>query len=113
MASATKSGLSGGGGTVAIAIATGWKMPKPSPIVVWRNAPGGESFNAIVTQINRNSISLMLFPPESRVGVPKDGVRFIDDPWNKTNGINADAGVWEFTTETLLLHRLAAQSAAA
>jgi hypothetical protein len=76
-----------------------WRMPRPPAVVVWRNAPGGETAYAIVTKYNKNSVSLMIFPPESRIGVPKDGVRFIADPWNATNGINADSGVWEYTPE--------------
>jgi hypothetical protein len=83
-------------------------MPKPPAIVVWRNAPGGETSYAMVTKLGRYAISVMIFPPESRVGVPKDGVRFIDDPWNKTQGINADTGIWEYTEETLQLRKLLA-----
>lgn len=80
-----------------------WRMPKPPAIVLWRNAPGGDTAYAIVTKYNKHSVSLAIVVPESRVVVPKDGVRFIDDPWNKTNGINADSGVWEYTEEHLLL----------
>lgn len=76
-----------------------WKMPHPPAIVLWRNAPGGEVSYAIVTKYNKQSISVMIFPPESRVGVPKDGVRHFDDPWNKIQGLNSDSGVWEYTYE--------------
>ena len=86
-------------------------MPKPPAVVVWRNAPGGETSFAIVTKYGRNAISVMIFPPESRVGVPKDGVRFTDDPWNKTQGINADSGIWEYTEETAQLRALMALAA--
>lgn len=78
-------------------------MPKPLDTVVWSNAPGGESYYALVTKVGRNAISLMVFPTESRVGVPKESVRFISDPWNAKNGVNADAGVWDFTDEQKLL----------
>ncbi len=84
-----------------------YKMPDPPAVVVWRNDPSGDSSYAIVTRYNRYSVNLMIFPPDSRVGVPKDGVRFEDDPWNKTNGINPDSGVWGYTAESLLLAKLA------
>lgn len=102
-----KTGPSGGGSAPAKAE---YKMPRPPAIVVWRNAPGGDTAYAIVTKYNKSSVSLMIFPPESRSGVPKDGVRFIEDPWNKTQGVNSDSGVWEFTEETTLLRILASAS---
>lgn len=79
-----------------------YEMPQPPPVVVWRDAPGGESNYAIVTKYGRSAISVMIFPPDSRVGVPKDGVRFIDDPANRRTGVG-DAGIWEYTSETNLI----------
>lgn len=76
-----------------------WKMPRPGALVVWRNAPGAAPVHAVVTQIGRNAINVMIFPPDSKVGIPKDSVRHVDDPWNKQYGINADAGCWEHTDE--------------
>jgi hypothetical protein len=73
--------------------------------VVWRNARGGESNFAIVTKFGRSAISVMIFPPDSRVGVPKDGVRFIDDPMNR-NQNQSDSGIWEFTSDSLALRAL-------
>lgn len=93
-------GPQGGGGHVST---TKWQMPAPPAIVIWRNAPGGETAYAIVTKYNKQSVSVMIFPPDSRIGVPKDGVRFIDDPWNKIQGLNADSGVWDFTDEHKVL----------
>ena len=75
-------------------------MPSPPPVVSWRNAPGCESSYAIVTKVNRHSVNLAVVAPDSRVLVPKDGVRFVDDPWNRTNGISADSGVWDYTFES-------------
>lgn len=86
-------------------------MPRPPAVVVWRNAPGGESLFAVVTKYGRNAVSLMIFPPESRAGIPKDSVRFVDDPWNRINGVSADSGVWEYTEETLQLRALLAAAA--
>ena len=86
--------------------AKSFQMPRPPAIVVWRNAPNGDSAFAVVTKYNRNSVNLAIFPPDSRVMVPKEGVRFTDDPWNKTNGINADAGVWDFTDEKKQFHAM-------
>lgn len=104
----TKTGPSGGGSAPKPAE---WRMPRPPAIVLWRNAPGGEASYAVVTKYNRNSVSLAIFSPESRVIGPKDGVRFIEDPWNKTNGINPDTGVWEATPEhELLMHLVHAEA---
>ena len=83
-------------------------MPIPPALVLWRNAPGGESAYGMVTKYNRHSVSLAIFVPESRVVVPKDGVRFVGDPWNKTQGINADSGVWDYLDETKQFHALQA-----
>jgi len=103
MPPATKALPSGGG---SAAKKDEFVMPKPPAVVVWRNAPGGETSYAMVTKYNRHSVELAIFVPESRVVVPKTGVRFIGDPWNQTNGINADSGVWDFNDETLLLRKL-------
>ena len=96
-------GTSGGGNA-----AKEFKMPAPPAVVLWRNAPGGETAYAVVTKYNRNSVSLAIFVPESRVVVPKDGVRFVGDPWNKTQGINADSGVWDYLDETKQFHAMQA-----
>lgn len=74
-----------------------WTMPRPGALVLWQNAPGGGSCFAVVTQVGRNAINVMLFPPDSRLGIPKDSVRHVDDPWNLVHGVNADAGVWDHT----------------
>ena len=83
-----------------------WQMPRPPAVVLWRNAPGGETAYAVVTKYNRNSVNLAIFAPDSRVVVPKDGVRFVNDPWNKVHGINAESGVWDYTEESLLIRKL-------
>lgn len=88
-----------------------YEMPVPPPVVVWRNAPGGEPNYAIVTKYGRHAVSLMIFPPESRVGVPKDGVRFIDDPHLRLNALT-DSGIWEYTDETKLIQDLKSRIAA-
>lgn len=81
-------------------------MPRPPAVVVWRNAPGGETNFAIVTKYGRSAISLLIFPSESRVGVPRDGVRFALDPALKGQAF-ADSGIWEFTEESILLRTIA------
>lgn len=78
-------------------------MPKPPAVVLWRNAPGGESNYAIVTKYGKSAVSLLIFPSESRGGVPKDGVRFHLDPALKGQAFS-DAGVWEYTPETQCLN---------
>jgi hypothetical protein len=86
-----------------------FEMPRPPAVVVWRNTPGGESNFAIVTKYGRSAISVLIFPSESRVGVPKDGVRFHADPALKGQAF-ADSGIWEFTEESLLLRTLVSQA---
>lgn len=76
----------------------GFVMPRPGSIVMWTHAPGGEPSVAAVTKIGRQAISVMVFPPDSPRGVPKDGVRHIDDPWLKTN-LSPESGMWDFTEE--------------
>lgn len=83
-----------------------YTMPTPTPVVVWSNAPGGEAVYGIVTKVGRRAISLMLFPSESRVGVPKDSVRHVGDPDNKAQA-NSDSGVWDYTDESKLIRALA------
>ena len=83
-----------------------YQMPTPPAVVVWRNAPGGEPNYAVVTKVGRQAVSLMIFPTDSRVGVPKDGVRFVGDPDNRHLALS-DAGVWDYTDESKLLQKLA------
>lgn len=83
-----------------------YAMPKPSPVVVWRNAPNGDPTFAIVTKFGKSAVSLMLFPPDSRAGIPRDGVRHVGDPQCKVR-IDSDSGVWDFTDETKALRILA------
>ena len=82
-------------------------MPPAPTVVLWRHAPGGEASPAAVTKVGKQALSLMIFPPDSRVGVPKDGVRFIDDPFLKANV--TDGGVWDYTDEHKLLMTVAAR----
>lgn len=83
-------------------------MPKAPPVVIWRNAPNAEPNYAIVTRYGRSAISVMIFPPDSRVGVPRDGVRFLEDPINRLQGIG-EGGIWEYTDETKLIQELHAK----
>lgn len=69
--------------------------------VQWRYSPNGEPAAAIVTHVGRHAVSVMVFPPESRVGVPKEGVRHSSDPQLPKLAQN-DGGVWDYTR----LHRL-------
>lgn len=85
-------------------------MPKPAAVVVWKNAPAAEENFAIVTHVGRHAISLIVFPSESRVGIPKDSVRHVADPRNAALGISGDYGVWDYTEESKQLHKLLAES---
>jgi hypothetical protein len=51
----------------------------------------------------------MVFPPDSRGGLPKTGVLHAGDPRLKGHTPDADAGCWDFTDESKLLRSLAEQ----
>lgn len=80
--------------------------PRPTQVVVWRHVPGGDPVPAVVTHIGRQGISVMIFPPDSRVGVPKEAVRHVSDPMVRTQ-VSPDAGVWDYPDETKLVFLLA------
>lgn len=80
-----------------------YKMPAPPAIVLWLNARGAEKLYAVVTKVGRSAISVGVFAPESRGAVPKEAVRYIDDPEVKEHGAHPDYGVWDFTDEHKLL----------
>lgn len=84
----------------------GFRMPKPGAVVIWRHVIGGDPSPAVVTKLGRQGISVMVFPPDSRVGIPKDGVRHISDPQVKTQ-VMPESGIWDHTDETKLLLALA------
>jgi hypothetical protein len=79
-----------------------YRMPKPPAVVVWRHVPGGEPVNAVVTKVGRTAISVMLFPPDSRVGVPKEAVMHVSDPRVKTL-VSPESGVWDYEESHKLL----------
>jgi len=81
-------------------------MPTPAPVVIWRPGVAAEPAFAIVTAVGRNAIDVLVFPPESRVGVPKTGVKHVSDPWHLKHGLDVYAGVWEPTDETLKIEAL-------
>lgn len=83
-------------------------MPTPPSVVVWRSSAGDDPCNAVVTRPGKTGISVMLFPPESRACVPKDGVRYIGDPQNKIH-TDSSSGVWDYTNEHKALMNLLAE----
>jgi hypothetical protein len=78
-------------------------------MVLWRHTPDGEAYPAVVTSAGRSAISVMVFPPDSRGGLPKTGVLHAGDPRLKGHTPDADAGCWDFTDESKLLRSLAEQ----
>lgn len=82
-------------------------QPLAPAVVLWRPSPGADPAFAVITRHGKHANSLLVFPTESRGGIPKDGVRHVDDPWNYTAGIQADSGVWDFTDESKILRTLA------
>ena len=67
--------------------------------VLWFHVPGGEPSPAIVTRAGRDACDVIVFPPESRVGVPKSGVLHVNDPRARTM-ISPENGFWDFTNES-------------
>jgi hypothetical protein len=70
---------------------------------VWRHSPGHAATAAQVTRVGREAVSLILFPPDSRGGVVKDGVRFIGDPELPRLAHN-DTGCWDYTARQKLVN---------
>lgn len=80
-------------------------MPKPYSVVVWRPAPGLTPAPAFVTACFRDTISVVAFPQDARIGMPKDGVRHIDDPG--VARISPDeGGVWDYTEDQKMLRNV-------
>lgn len=74
-----------------------YRMPEVNlgDIVLWSYRPGGDPAPAFVTQVGQEAIGLVYFPPDSRVGTPRDGVRHVSDP--AAARVESDAGVFDFT----------------
>jgi hypothetical protein len=94
-----------------------YEMPKP-PVgaVLFYPAIGNEPVPALVTQVGKRAVNLLAFPPDTRGGIPRDGVRHIDDPDVRRSTATATLGVWDFTDEHKQLaaqRRLLAQLAEA
>jgi hypothetical protein len=90
-------------------------MPAPkykSPVpdlgpVIWRHVPGGEPSPAIVTRAGRDACDVIVFPPESRIGIPKSGVLYVGDPRAATM-VSPESGFWDFTDLEKRLRRIEA-----
>jgi hypothetical protein len=87
-------------------------MPRPTALVLWRHVIGGTPSPAAVTQVGRDAISVMIFPPDSRAGVPKDAVMHISDPRARTL-VSPESGLWDYPPEySAILDRLSVLEAA-
>jgi hypothetical protein len=83
-----------------------YKPPVPDlGPVLWYHVPGGEPSPAIVTRAGRDACDVIVFPPESRVGVPKSGVLYVNDPRAKTM-VSPESGFWDYTEDTKLIHQI-------
>jgi hypothetical protein len=80
-------------------------MPRPFSVVLWRPAQDMDPCPAFVTGTSREAISVVAFPPDARMGVPKDGVRHIDDPVS-ANIAPDEGGIWDFTEDQKLLRNV-------
>lgn len=64
--------------------------------VVWKpNYADQIAVPAIVTHIGSTALSVALYPPGNKGAIPKDGVRFHQDP--DLNRIVSDSGVWDYS----------------
>jgi hypothetical protein len=65
----------------------------------------------MVTAIGERSVSLTIFAPDNRGGIPKDGVRHCSDPDNRMHP-GYDGGSWDFLpSEIAIVGRLMALEA--
>ena len=80
-------------------------MPEPYTVCLWAPTADLEWSPALVTRINRNTVSVVVFSIDARMGVPKDGVRYVNDPGSQS--ISPDeGGVWDFTVDQKILREL-------
>jgi hypothetical protein len=85
-----------------------YRAPTPNlGPVLWSHIPGGEQSSAIVTRAGRDAIDVIIFPPESRIGIPKSGVVYVGDPRAATM-VSPESGFWDFTAESKKLAELSA-----
>jgi hypothetical protein len=75
--------------------------------VLWSHVPGGEQSSAIVTRAGRDAIDVIIFPPESRIGIPKSGVVYVGDPRAATM-VSPESGFWDYTNESKRITKLEA-----
>jgi hypothetical protein len=73
-------------------------------VVLWRHNVGSAlPAPALVTGTGQFGVSVVMFPPDQKVGTVRDGVRHSSDPANRVV-ISSDTGVWDYTeTHKLLL----------
>lgn len=82
-----------------------YKMPEPYCVCLWAPAQGMEWSPALVTKVSRNTVSVVVFTIDARMGVPKDGVRYLNDPG--VQHISPDeGGIWDFSPEQKILRDL-------
>lgn len=76
-----------------------YKMPAVhvGDIVLWKhNVGSNDPAPAVVTKVGQAGIGVLMLPPDSRVGTPRDGVRHVSDPALATV-LSSDTGVWDYT----------------
>jgi hypothetical protein len=82
-----------------------YQPPDPYTVCLWAPALGMEWSPALVTKIGRSGISVVLFSIDARMGLPKDGVVYVNDP--RSFKIHPDeGGIWDFTVDQKILREL-------
>lgn len=88
-----------------------FEMPKAQVgACIWRPRPGGEPAPALITYVGSRAVSCVIFPPDSRQFLLRDGVRHESDP-ELSNPHASDAGCWDYTEEQKQIRMLLGQEA--
>lgn len=75
-----------------------YRMPVPTMgQCEWKPDRHSQPILAFITKVGVDSVSLTIFAPDNRAGIPKDGVRHISDPVIDDQP-GYDAGCWDFVS---------------
>jgi hypothetical protein len=66
---------------------------------IWMPSPYGEPSPAMITQIGKRTLNLIVFSPDSKVGHLRDGVRHASDPDLTRTVASGEAGCWDYTSD--------------
>lgn len=97
--------------TTAVTTPESYKMPQASVgACLWYPRPGGSPAPAMITFVGFRAVNVVVFPPDSRAGHPRDGCRHVSDP-ELANPNASEGGCWDYTDEQKRLAALEANLA--